>query len=266
QWHSLGLPSDTYTSFDFDPNSAAHLYTASIHGGVFMSTDEGKTWHTANGGLPQGLAINGIAFNSSQHQLWSATSAGVYRADDKGSNWQALNNGLPPNTVAYAVQPAAVVGTDKNLVYLGTNHGVFVSHDQAAHWEQSQNGIQAVSVQRIMIDFRQSDGTALYVTSNVGPLHSTDSGETWGSVASGWPKQTPAYDLALGADGYTRLFVATNDVYLYPGEGGGWNISRILMLLVVVVFFFLLYRMISRSRRRNFGAKKQSTATDTSES
>lgn len=254
QWTALATSPGKYTALEYDSEAVSHLYTASDQG-IMISTDSGVSWHAASNGLPQGLVVNSITLDGN-HQLWIATSHGVYRADDKGTNWQALNNGLPDGIICYSVQPASLVSGDKNLVYLGTNRGFFVSHNAGARWEQGQSGLTAVNVHRILLDFRRSDATTLYAATDIGPLHSTDNGQSWGAVAPGWPRQMTAYDLTLGASGYERLFAAMNDIYLYPGSGGsggGFSFDRVLPLLLVAFFFFLLFQLSRRGRKRNLG-------------
>jgi hypothetical protein len=57
------------------------------------------------------------------------------------------------------------------------------------------------------------------------------------------------YALALGANEYSQLYAAVDDVYLYPGSSGGLNITTLLPILLVLLFFYLLYRFTRRGRR-----------------
>ena len=246
-WTAIGgLPADSFTALAFDLKNAHTIYAGTRHHGVFISTNDGASWSAANRGLPAEIEINGLTFDSDQHQLWTATNLGIYRSVDAGSTWQALNTGLPAAIVVNTVYPAAINGGDQRLVFAGTNHGFFRSQDAGAHWSMSQESLAATNVYAILLDY--SKVTTVYVAIGIGVLRSEDNGQDWGGIASGLPRDRPVYALAFGANGFSQLYAAANDVYLYPGSSGGFDFSRLLPLLLFVVFFYVLYRMARRGR------------------
>jgi photosystem II stability/assembly factor-like uncharacterized protein len=242
-----GLPQDNYTAIAFDLNKAQSLYVGSAQHGVFASTDGGATWTAVNSGLPAGLSVDGLAFDSDAHQLWAATSMGVYRSPDGGASWQALNNGLPAGLTVYTVLPASTEEGAQNLVYAGTNKGFYLSQDNAAHWQTSQVPITRVSVYAVLLDY-QTPTTVYIATGTVGILRSLDSGENWEGFASGLPSGQTVYAMAQGAADYDQLFVALNNVYLYPGTSSIFDPGRLLPFLLIIVFFYFLLRFSMRRR------------------
>ena len=249
-WTAIGgLPGDSYTALAFDLKAPHTIYTAAAHHGVFVSTNDGSSWSTADGGPPAGIIINGLTFDSDQHQLWAATNVGVYRSGDAGTTWRALNNGLPADAVVITILPASINGGDRDLVFVGTNHGFFRSQDSGAHWSTSQESLSGTSVYAILIDYHQV--TTVYVGIGLGVLRSDDNGQNWGGVASGLPKNQPAYALASGGNGYNQLYAAANDVYLFPGNSSVFDPSQLFPVLLIVVFFFALYRLSTRGRKRS---------------
>jgi len=258
-WTSLhtaasGLPIDQYTTLAFDLHAPTVIYAGTATHGVFKSSDNGVTWQAINTGLPQRIAINSLVYDTDQQHLWAATSLGVYRSDDKGLSWKALSKGLPANSVVNAIEPASIVGGDQNLVYAGTSHGFFRSENAGAQWAVGQEALAGTSVRHILIDFRgASSNTTLYVASDAGAFRSADSGQTWGSIATGLPAGEPVYSITLGGDSYSQLLVATNDVYLFPGTSSGFSLSRIIPIVLIALGFYLLYRF--SARRRALGSK-----------
>src|SRR5260370_25118100 len=202
-----------------------------------------------DGGVAAGIISYGLTFDSDQHQLWAATNVGVYRSGDAGTTWQALNNGLPADVVVINILPASINGGDRNLVFAGTNHGFFRSQDTGAHWSTSQESLSGTSVYAILIDYHQV--TTIYVGIGLGVLRSDDNGQNWGGVASGLPKNQPAYALASGGNGYNQLYAAANDVYLFPGHSSVFDPSQLFPVLLIVVFFFALYCLSTRARKRS---------------
>lgn len=251
-WHAVAatsLPAESDTALAFDFNSPRVIYVATATHGVFISTDDTATWKAINTGLPAGIAINGLTYDTDRHQLWAATSMGVYRSDNQGGMWHAFNAGLPAGSIAYAVQATSVASGGQGLVFVGTAHGFFRSQDRGLHWTASQEALSGTSIRCILLDFRSSNASTLYACSDFGALRSDDAGQTWGAIAPGLPRSQTVYALALGADNYSQIYAALNDVYLFPGSGGGINPARLLPILLVVVFFYLLYRFALGGRR-----------------
>lgn len=250
-----GLPQDTYTSIAFDLNKTQSIYAGSEQHGIFASSDGGATWTATNNGLPANLTIHGLVFDSEAHQLWAATVMGIYRSSDGGASWQALNNGLPTDTIVYAVLPASTEGGTTGLIYAGTNKGFYLSQNNAAHWQTSQSPLTHISVYGILVDYHTT--TTVYIaTDNIGILRSLDSGETWGGFATGLPTHQTVYAMAQGAANYDQLFVAINNVYLYPGTSSIFDPTRLLPFILILAFFYFLFRFNMRKRRPSRSAQK----------
>jgi ligand-binding sensor domain-containing protein len=252
--HVSGLPIDSYTSLAFDLNAPHVIYVASEHHGVYVSTNEGSSWIAMNKGLPSGIIIYSLVFDSVEHQLWAATNLGIYRSDDGGALWQVLNNGLPTNIVVNTILPAASSGGDKGLVFAGTNHGFFLSHTNGAQWSQSQVSLTGTSINAILIDYHTV--TTVYAGTGIGVLRSEDNGQNWDGIASGLPRDQAVQALAMGANGYNQLYAATNGIYLYPGNSSVFDPSQIFPLLLILAFFFALYRFSTRGRKRSQSTRK----------
>lgn len=245
-----GLPQDAYTSIAFDLKKAQSIYVGSQQHGIFASTDGGMTWTAINTGLPTSLTVHGVVFDSDAHQLWAATDMGIYRSPDSGASWQALNSGLPAGVTVYAVLPASTAGGTQGLVYAGTNKGFYLSHDNAAHWQTSQAPLTRISVYDIQIDYHTT--TTVYIATNtVGILRSLDSGQNWGGFASGLPTHQTVYAMIQGATNYDQLFVAINNVYLYPGTSSIFDPTRLLPFVLILALFYFLFRFSMRNRRRS---------------
>jgi ligand-binding sensor domain-containing protein len=247
--HVSNLPKDSYSSITFDLNAPHMIYVASVHQGIYASTNDGTTWSVLNNGLPQGIVVNSLVFDSIEHQLWAATSQGIYRLERGEQQWQALNNDLPTGTVVNALLPAVSSGGQQGLVFAGTRHGFFLTHDNGAHWSQSQESLAGTSINAIIIDYHTV--TTVYAGTGIGVLRSDDNGQNWGGVASGLPSNPTVQALAIGASGYSQLYAATQGIYLFPGNGSTFDPSQIFPVLLILAFFFALYRFSTRGRRRS---------------
>lgn len=265
-WTAVEKAAAAYTALAFNFREPHTIYAGTAFLGVLRSSDDGNTWSSVNTGLPPGITINALTFDTENQQLWAATSSGVYRSDNRGLSWQAFNTGLPTSIAVYSVQPDTIVpGGTKGLIFAGTNHGFFFSQDAGAHWTSSQESLVGTNVRVIYVDFHKP--TTLFVGTDVGVLRSDNSGQIWSGVGSGMPRDQSVYAIMWGTSDYTQLFAAADDVYMYPGTSGGFSFSRLIELLIVAVFFYALYRLARRRRRtsktdRNAEQPKEEEGSD----
>src|SRR6266487_2066387 len=261
KWQSGGLQHQHIRSLAVDPNNPQIIYAGDAQHGVFVSTNVGASWTAANRGLPSGIIINSLAFDSVQHKLWAATNLGIYRSSDADMLWQVLNNGLPTKVVVNTILPAAISGGDKGLVFAGTNRGFFRSQDDGAQWSPSQVSLSGTSVNAILIDYHTV--TTVYAGTAIGVLRSEDNGQNWGGIASGLPRDQTVQALAVGANGYNQLYAATNGIYLFPGNSNAFDPSQMFPILLVLAFFFALYQFTSRRRKRSQSILKPERMVET---
>jgi Uncharacterized protein related to plant photosystem II stability/assembly factor len=260
RWQQLtspSLPADQYTALAFNFTDARTLFVGTAHHGIFMSTDEGSSWQTLGQNWPANTAVNGLSYVTDLHQLWAATSRGIYLKRGDG-DWQAMNNGLPASLAVNAVAPLAFNGGDASIVLAGTARGFFRSVDGGAHWAASKDSLSAVSVSTVLVDFRSTTLSTVYVGTGAGVLVSNDQGQTWGGVAPGLAPHANVLALAIGATNNTQLFAGADAIYLYPGYGGGGDSSSWLIIIIFVALMVGLYFVMQRSRRKSLDKLQRS--------
>jgi photosystem II stability/assembly factor-like uncharacterized protein len=141
-------------------NLANHLYAlaanngvlfAGIDTGVFISTDTGKTWYTANTGLTNKYVL---CFAFKGNSVFAGTYGGVFKSIDTGKTWAAFSSGL----TATAIYSLAAIG---DSVYAGTNSGVFFYANNGTTWSQLSTGLSGIQVNALAVA-----DTALYAGTN----------------------------------------------------------------------------------------------------
>jgi hypothetical protein len=214
---------------------------AGTRNGVFLSTDSGITWRSANSGLPNDSIYHEVdehapirsltVFGTS---LYVITEKGeVYRTTDFGNSW--LQVGPPVDDVSHlltiAVSDAAV------LVGISSKGILRLSHDKNS-WDTVDSGLPNLDIYSLAVSgknfiagmiggngiyissdsgssWRPSDlgftGSATYsiftknktifAGSNKGNFYSTDDGLTW-----------------IGIGGPSAYAIAENDTYLFVGD------------------------------------------------
>lgn len=93
------LPPHVY-ALAIDPTSSQTVYAGAYRGGVFKSTNGGKTWTAVNSGLTNtnvwALAIDPV----NSQTVYTGTEGGVFKSTDGGGSWAAVNSGNAPRSLS----------------------------------------------------------------------------------------------------------------------------------------------------------------------
>ncbi|HEX5985876.1 MAG TPA: exo-alpha-sialidase [Nocardioides sp.] len=194
------------------PTEPDRLTCAISSGGVYATTDGGKTWEPHNTGvkaefLPEdnqypefGQCVHKIARHPERpDRMFMQNHGGVYRSDDGGTTWQSIEDGLPANFGF----PVVVHPHDPDTVYvfpLGGSGGrypvdgvakVWRSKDAGETWEPLHDGLPDqwfVGVMRDALTTDQHDPAGIYFGGRNGSVWaSTDEGATWKQIAANLP-------------------------------------------------------------------------------
>jgi photosystem II stability/assembly factor-like uncharacterized protein len=194
------------------PTDPDRLTCAISSGGVYATTDGGKTWEAHNTGvkaefLPEdnqypefGQCVHKIARHPERpDRMFMQNHGGVYRSDDGGSTWQSIEEGLPANFGF----PVVVHPHDPDTVYLfplGGSGGrypvdgvakVWRSKDAGETWEPLQDGLPDqwfVGVMRDAMTTDQHDPVGIFFGARNGSVWaSTDEGASWKQIAANLP-------------------------------------------------------------------------------
>ncbi len=207
-WNGVnnGLPDITWPDHNWVHAlifSGTDLFAATYYGGVFLSTNDGISWTTANTGMTirddKSLAASGT-------HLFAGTSAGVFVSTNNGTNW----------TYADAPFPSfcKMVEIDTKL-YAGTNVGVFRSTNSGTSWIALNNGLTDTVIQSLVSGPGINGGASLFAgTSNSGVFCSIDGGKKWTAVNENLPQ-----------DAVNSMTVSDTNLFVGTGSSGVWRRS-----------------------------------------
>lgn len=186
------------------------IFAGTQNGGIYVSSDMGKTWNSLNKGLGN-LTIRKLgAFHN---KLYACTNGGLFSLNEKEDTWylEYGSNGLQVNGITEFA----------NEIYIGTNQGAFKSSDLSNNWKKLKiNGaLHNIS----------SDENTLYAMVYNELFKSADKGNTWQSIQKGLPDKLYTFQVMKNDD---VIFAGQwNGIYRMKNSGsplyinGDWEFS-----------------------------------------
>jgi photosystem II stability/assembly factor-like uncharacterized protein len=167
-------------------------YAAAVSGGIWKTTDEGKSWTNITPDLPN-LATNTMAMAPSDHNtLYVGTGEGyggvgmvggngILKSTNRGVGWKILD-GTTVNDNFRHINKILVDPSNKNIVLSATNKGIFRSADGGNTWQGVYD--KGYIVQDLVAD--PSDFSRQYAAAfGYGILKSDNRGISWNSANIG---------------------------------------------------------------------------------
>jgi len=170
-------------SLAVDPHDARVVYAAgwtlnpAAGGGVFRSSDGGRTWQAA--GL-EGHAVRALALAPSAPDTMVAGALdGVYRSRDAGRNWERISP--EGHEDLHDLDSVAVDPHHPDIIYVGTSHLPWKTTDGGRHWVSIHEGmIDDSDVMSIVVD--RAHPARMFASACSGIYRSENSGALWRKI------------------------------------------------------------------------------------
>ena len=156
------------------------------NGGIYKSTDGGKTWHPLTKGLPEdGIVQANLAIAPSQtSRIYAAVAnprtVGIYRSDDSGENWtQVTNDPRPAGRIGGGDAPVpAVDPKNPNVLYMASTV-TWKSTDAGKTWTGIRGAPGGDDYQSIWINPNHPE--IVLIVSDQGAIITVNGGQSWSS-------------------------------------------------------------------------------------
>jgi photosystem II stability/assembly factor-like uncharacterized protein len=186
-------PQHGAADLDIDPQNPNVLYAAmwaferrpwthrsgSERGGVFRSTDGGRTWSKLTNGLPKMIGRIGVKVAPSNpsvvYAITEAKEGKLYRSDDRGETWRRMSDQASIVSRGFYYTDLRVDPQNENRVYAVAST-LFVSIDAGRTW-RSITGRTHIDYHSLWID--PTNPRRMWQGQDGGVAVSTDAGETW---------------------------------------------------------------------------------------
>ncbi len=129
------------STLSLSPINAALLYVGTMDANVWLTTDDGSTWKSIQGILPERAVTDIVASPNIEDAVFVAYSGykdndntpHIYRSSDRGNSWQNIAGDLPQLAINAMVVPE---GYDDLVIFVATDGGVYGTLDGGIHWER----------------------------------------------------------------------------------------------------------------------------------
>jgi len=225
-WNLAGRPgtrSDLVVqAMAVDPRDPSVVYAAgwtldpAAGGGIFRSTDDGRTWQAA--GLA-GHAVRAIALAPSAPDVLVAGALdGVFRSRDAGRSWDRISpedDADLRNLDSVAINPHL-----PEVIYVGTSHLPWKTADGGKHWSSIHEGmIDDSDVMSIVVD--PARPTRIYASACSGIYRSENSAGLWRKIGGIPHTARRTHVIRLDPHHPQVLFAGTTEGLWKSSDGGG---------------------------------------------
>jgi len=229
------------------PDQPNVFYIGQVNGGVWKSTDYGRTWtpifdheDTQSVGAiavaPSNDNIVYVASGEGLHRPDLSIGDGIYRSEDAGKTWTHLGLRGGEQIPAIAVDPgnpnrlfAAVLGHPYGP---NEDRGIFRSDDGGKTWKKVLDKGERIGGSDVVLDPKNPrivyaamwedtlgpwEDANQYSGTGGGLFKSTDGGNTWKQLTKGLPDGLEQINVALSESNPNRLYATLQ----FKAEGGG---------------------------------------------
>ncbi|MGH2388660.1 MAG: copper resistance protein CopC, partial [Chloroflexota bacterium] len=128
-WQAVGLRGQVVNRLLFAPNSRHILWAATNHG-VWLSTDDQKTWHRRGAALAKLSILDLMAIDNGGTLLAAGANGQIYRTKDMGLHWRLM--GRP-----FGTHPLRSLAMHGKVLLAAGDDGIFRSIDDSNHWKRT---------------------------------------------------------------------------------------------------------------------------------
>ncbi len=208
-WVSKFNPGYTVNCFQTKGNT---LFAGTQGGGIFITSDHGITWNSANNGLK---SMNIMAFTVKGSAIYTGTDNGLFKSIDNGGTWVEADNGIPGNYfTSLAANSSYLFTTITNYQVLSGYTAFYRSVDDGANWVRTGPEFNDIWLSNSFTVDQERIIAGLNDEPQI--LFSDDNGLSWSILNSGLPINYGIQSLYISGQ---TLYAATTVENGYDNAG-----------------------------------------------
>lgn len=230
----LSNPDQHLHSLAIDPVTPGRVYLGS-HFGLFVSTDNGKTWPQTHGALDT-LMITSLAANPLAAGALGLIGIdpsgsdygqnGLYFSHDAGTTWQRGHDpqGLPTDPGRYLIAPGTASANQWYVIYNGA--GLYVTGDNGQSWRLLRTPSSPQEAQRV-VWASSADPQRILLGSNQGLEMTRNGGVTWQTVV----EVAGGVHAVVSSSAAPHTIIVAGDSGIYRSEDDGASFAKISIIV-----------------------------------
>jgi photosystem II stability/assembly factor-like uncharacterized protein len=199
-----------FTELGFYSNDTEKIIASTHIHGIIMSNDGGRTFQSANKGLPGNMRFNTVAVNPHNPEIvYSAPSrrghdlhvplVPIYKSNDGGASWNIVKDYTEDDFTEYptyirsiehigwAISKFRIDVHNPSRLFMTNWYGVSRSDDGGQSWSgHNFQGTETVCIENLIVD-KNTEGRSGFVMPDHRPFIGNDSGETYQQVTAVTP-------------------------------------------------------------------------------
>ncbi|MGA7616057.1 MAG: YCF48-related protein [Thermoanaerobaculia bacterium] len=196
-------------------SSDSHSLVAGGLGGIWRSSDEGKSWvRISDQENVESLAVDPRHPDTIYVGTWRQT----FRTVDGGKTWKRVAEGMVLDTDVFAIH---IDPANPDRVWLATCGWTYCSLDQGEKWVRYRDGFDNRRIHDVAIDPNNPD--TIYAGSVAGLYRSTDAGKKFALIST---EDLTINAIALHRDRPRRIILGTEGDGVYVSNDGGATFQR----------------------------------------
>jgi len=217
-WTAAGPETAIIMSCAINPSDSSQLYSGTVGGKIFKSSDGGSNWALA-AGLPE-YAVNAIVLDQAHNgTAYAAGSATVYKTTDAGATWAAVGAGQ----ISTSITGMAISNGPNPTLYVTTSSaGVYQSTSGGTTWTAISSGLPNYPYLK---NLTVNSSGGLFATAS-GQLYRRLPGDTsWTLLSTGMSASESISTFAMDPLQQATLYAVTssNVVYKTTNNGNSWS-------------------------------------------
>lgn len=241
-WDDLGLFGGQVLSLSMDASNPSRIFASTYNGdGIFLSEDDGNTWHSVTG-FRNNICRQVEVASLDTRNIWVIHDYFISNSTDKGASWKKRETPQNRLTESIAIDPV-----NNSIVYVGTggenvtyeNGAIYKTTDGGASWKKLSI-ITDKSVTRIRVS-PSDTGTVWALTGFNEPgsvYKSDDAGSTWRRLHTGYEGNL-FNDIEVHPEFRSIAFIAfEKGILITKNSGNTWEKINILNPVTGLEDFF----------------------------
>ncbi len=199
-------------------HSDGSIYAGTAGGGIYRSTDLGKTWIGSSRGLSDPYVYY-CYFDAIKKRIFVVTGSGMYNTTDDGTSWIRCSDGLDDYFVFKIVQ------SSKGDLYALTWHGLYKSRIDVLKWNKVSVFNGTSEVQEFNDIAIGANDSLVVATISDGMYLSVNSGGTWSPIHNADSLNLKIYSESIYYNKITKRWCKGNTNTYWSSANGmkNWN-------------------------------------------